>query len=364
MAQDQSAPDLAEKGWQDDASRDIATYRLLSLGKALVQHTGQQEHIAEQIARHGDLLGDVAKAGFDGLTAQAIIETEPDGLLYLGRQGESRADYLLYCRTAAFEAAIGYGMRHADRDIAHGEVHSFKGDPEAAADWTNDLTQRIERGDFRRAEAPEDRSPRLSHIGTPLNNRHRYRRSSVFCAAKMLFDDREIDCDILNVSAGGAQIRVHGDEEPPTDFLLRIEGFGEFQAETVRRAGDKYGVAFKEEPDEVERVVDDIISHPERTNDIRRYPRRMVLLSGALYVDNRPVECRVLDVSAGGARLRVDQDFEHESRMPLMIYRFGEFPTEVVWQQDTDLGVTFIEDPDEIERIIGHILPKKGEANR
>ena len=42
--------------------------------------------------------------------------------------------------------------------------------------------------------------------------------------------------------------------------------------------------------------------------------------------------------------------------MPPMIYRFGAFPT--------DLGVTFIDDPDEIERIIGHLLPKKGEASR
>ena len=93
---------------------------------------------------------------------------------------------------------------------------------------------------------------------------------------------------------------------------------------------------------------------------------RLKLLTDAAESALDQLPAGILDAamgSAGGARLRVDQAFEHDSRMPLMIYRFGEFPTEVVWEQDKDLGVTFIEDPDEIERIIGHILPKKSEGN-
>ena len=85
--------------------------------------------------------------------------------------------------------------------------------------------------------------------GAAPKNRHRYKRSSVFCAGKIIFDDGVIDCDVLNISAGGAQIRVVGDLEPPDSFSLRIEGFDEFNCEVVRRAGSKYGLAFHEPPD-------------------------------------------------------------------------------------------------------------------
>ena len=309
---------------------------------------------------------------------QAIIEPTPGDQLYYGRFEKSLSAYLMFCRTPDFETAVSYAMDKINRDIADGEVHFFRGDAEIAIDWAGGLLQQVERGEIRRAagdpvaasnenERSAEREPQASRLargGSQPNNRHRYKRSSVFCAGKLMFDDEAIDCDILNLSASGAQIRVLAGNEPPDAFTLLIEGFGEIRAEVVRRTGDKYGLTFKETPDTVERVVNDIINHPERTNEIRQHPQRLVLMSGAVYVDNRPIECRVLDVSAGGARLRVDQEFEHEQRFPLMIYRFGEFPVEVAWERDSDLGIAFIEDPAEIERIIGHLLPKKDDQER
>lgn len=382
-----TAKKVVAKRWRGDAERDLATYRLLGLGKALIQHTGQQEDIAEQIGRHSDLLAQLSEEGYSGLVPQAIIEPGSGEQLYYGRVEDSRDAYLMYCRTPDFEAAVGYAMDKIDRDIGAGEVHFFRGDAEIAIAWAGDLLRQVERGDFRRAggastnkstskigaatdgdtERPVERDAlanRRARGGAQESNRHRYKRSSVFCAGKLIFDDGQIECDILNISAGGAQIRLLSDLEPPERFILRIEGFGEFQAEVVRKIGDKFGVTFAEAPDAVERVVEDIINHPERTNEIREHPRRLVLLSGAAYVDNRPVECRILDISAGGARLRVDGEFEHESRFPLMIYRFGEFPVEVAWERDADVGIAFIDDADEIGRIIGHILPKKDDVDR
>ena len=57
----------------------------------------------------------------------------------------------MFCRTANFEVAVGYGMDKIDREIAEGEVHFFRGDVEIAIDWAGDLLQQVERGDFRRA---------------------------------------------------------------------------------------------------------------------------------------------------------------------------------------------------------------------
>jgi hypothetical protein len=70
MAKNQSAAKsakrAAEKRWRGDAARDLATYRFLFLGKILVQHTGQQENIADQIGRHSDLLATSARKAIAG----------------------------------------------------------------------------------------------------------------------------------------------------------------------------------------------------------------------------------------------------------------------------------------------------------
>ena len=376
MADDNTAEragdDAAKTGWQGEQGRDLATYRLFSLGKALVQHTGQQEDIAEQIGRHSDLLVHLTDEGFTGLVPQAIIAPSSDEHLFFGRIQDKRDEYLVYCRAAEFETAFQYVMEEADHELASAQIHYFRGDARRAEAWAHELMRLVEHGDFRRAggsadrDMPADRQAhhgKLGFNGSAPKNRHRYKRSSVFCAGKILFGDEVIDCDVLNISAGGAQVRVIGDEEPPDAFALRIEGFGEFDSEVVRRAGNKYGLAFHDAPDVGERVVEDIIEHPEKTNEIRKYPRRLVLLSGAVYVDNRAVDCRVLDISVGGARVRTERAFNHDRRFPLVIHRFGEFPVEVAWEEETDLGIAFVDDPDEIQRIIGHILPKKSAAS-
>lgn len=359
--------------WRGEPERDLVTYRLFDLGKALVQHTGQQADIAEQIGRHSDLLVHLADEGFLGLVPQAIITTANSEQLYYGRVQDKRDEYLMYCRAAAFEAAVQYVMADADHDVAGGRVHFFRGDVKRADLWARELTRLVEQGAYRRGQDastseqrsdPESLAAKHGLPGATPKNRHRFKRSSVFCAGKIIYGDYVIDCDVLNISAGGAQIRVIGDEDPPDAFRLRIEGFDEFDCDVVRRADRKIGLTFKAPPEQVEKLVDEIIGHPEKTNEVRKFPRRLVLLSGAVYVENRAVDCRILDISVGGARLKTERKFDHDARFPLMIYRFGEFPVEVAWEEDTELGIAFVDDPDEIQRIIGHILPQKSEGAR
>ena len=366
-------------GWRTEQDGDLVIYRLLTLARSAVQHIGTQSNIAEQIGRNSDLLVHLSDQGFGGLIPQAVVEPHPGDKLFIGRLEHQRQRFLVYCRAREFEAATQVALVDNQRDLASGQVIYFSGDGAAAGEWAMDVAERIDRGELHegtgaaegehaRDHAAKEREPASAHwepAGPGSDrNRHRYKRSSVFCAGKIVFEDETIDCDVLNLSASGAQIRVLGEAEPPERFVLRIDGFGKFDCEVVRRAGEKYGVAFVDNPETVEKIVEDIINNPDKTNEIRAHPRRLVLLSGAVYVENRPVECRVLDVSAGGARIRVDHRFDHDSRLALMIYRFGEFPVEVAWEKDIDLGIMFIDDPSEIERIIGHILPKRGNQAR
>ncbi len=45
-----------------------------------------------------------------------------------------------------------------------------------------------------------------------------------------------------------------------------------------------------------------------------------------------------------------------------MIYRFGEFETEVAREKDSDIGVVFVEDLTNIEQIIGQLLSVKARS--
>ena len=360
------------RSWTGDESRDLVTYRLLVLGWAASVHSGKQDDIAERIGRNSDILVHLSDEGFTGLIPQAILEFDGGERLFLGRVENRRNAYLMYCRTAGFSTVVQVSLDETRQELVAGHVRLFNGDVDLAGEWAERLADRLRRGELRPAPASEGDShgsgrerlaARIGRLGGQ-RNRHRYKRSSVFCAGKVRTETDEYECDILNISASGAQIRMLKGVKPPQTFTLSMERFGEFRCRVMRETGDKYGVAFEESAVDIEHVVEDIINHPERTNEIRKYPRRLVLLSGAVYMDNRPIECRVLDISSGGARIRVDEPFEHDDTFPLMIYRFGEFPTEVAWEKDTDIGVVFIDDPAQIERLIGHLLPAKTRSAR
>ncbi len=354
------------RAWKGDPGRDIVTYRLLVLGWAAAAHAGEQSDIAERIGRNAEILVHLSDEGFTGLIPQSILEFDHGERVYLGRIENRRNTFLLYCRTASFGAAVEVTLDDATQELAAGHVHDFHGDEVEAVAWTEAMADRFRRGELQQDTDDDDEekgAPRISRVGGQ-RNRQRYKRSSVFCAGKVRAESEEFECDILNISASGAQIRILNGVEPPATFDLSVERFGEFSCRVMRQTGDKYGVAFEEPAVEVENVVEDIINHPERTNEIRKFPRRLVLLSGAVYLENKPIECRVLDISAGGARIRVDETIDTENNLQLMIYRFGEFETEVAWEKDSDIGVVFVENPTDIEQIIGHLLPAKARSVR
>ncbi len=69
------------------------------------------------------------------------------------------------------------------------------------------------------------------------------------------------------------------------------------------------------------------------------------------------VGCRVLNVSAGGVKVRCDRPFKSADDVVLKIHRFGEFAGTVVWRQNADLGIAFHDGPDHIIRVLGEAVP-------
>ena len=83
----------------------------------------------------------------------------------------------------------------------------------------------------------------------------------------------------------------------------------------------------------------------------RHVPRRRMLKSGVIAYNNRfcTLPCMVRDVSATGARLRVDTSVSAPDTFELIIESDGlEASAEVVWRRANELGVRFIGAPRQV----------------
>jgi hypothetical protein len=92
---------------------------------------------------------------------------------------------------------------------------------------------------------------------------------------------------------------------------------------------------------------------PER----RRAPRKRVLWSARVEAEARPISCAMLDVSLGGARVRLDEGALPQGPLALAVSRFGTFQAEVVWTRDRVSGLRFLEPLDRVADSIGRQLP-------
>lgn len=85
-----------------------------------------------------------------------------------------------------------------------------------------------------------------------------------------------------------------------------------------------------------------------KTDDGRIAPRRRMLKSGKIAYSDRHVTigCIVRDMSATGARLRVEGSVTAPDRFELLVALDGlEANCEVVWRREADIGVKFIGAP-------------------
>ena len=87
---------------------------------------------------------------------------------------------------------------------------------------------------------------------------------------------------------------------------------------------------------------------PEGVNEARIAPRRRMLKSGTIAYSERhvTVECLVRDMSATGARLKVQGSISAPDTFELLIPLDGlEANCQVVWRSDPDLAVKFLGAP-------------------
>lgn len=73
----------------------------------------------------------------------------------------------------------------------------------------------------------------------------------------------------------------------------------------------------------------------------RRHTREPCRVPGLLFYSLGEEACTVIDVSPGGAKIRVDRILERQTPVRLKMTRDGEFAGEVVWISAGTVGLQF-----------------------
>ena len=90
----------------------------------------------------------------------------------------------------------------------------------------------------------------------------------------------------------------------------------------------------------------------------RRFARTSVLWAGQLSKSDGRTECLVFNLSAGGAKVRVNEPVELDTDLTLRVGQLGEFCGKVVWKAKNLLGISFTSDAAEVRERLGATLPR------
>ncbi len=192
----------------------------------------------------------------------------------------------------------------------------------------------------------------MSKTANPAD-KQKHPRYQTLCPGKFYTRGRVVDCDVLNISAGGVKIRLSQQVEAASQVRLRIDRVGEFSGRVAWRDGAILGIDFHDQLHEIARIVEDILNEDVSREEGRRYPRTSVLWSGRLLCEGEATDCRILNISLQGAMIRPENPFKGGPEVILHTDRFGQFAGSIVWQEVEQLGIEFLEEPEHIVRVLG-----------
>lgn len=84
----------------------------------------------------------------------------------------------------------------------------------------------------------------------------------------------------------------------------------------------------------------------------REHKRQKLTLSVNLFFNGETAECKVLDISVGGAKILAPKHFEKGTEMELRMPNFGDFRCKVAWRDQDYHGLQFLGDKAEIAEIL------------
>lgn len=187
--------------------------------------------------------------------------------------------------------------------------------------------------------------------------RQRQPRRLVLYPGKFRCGDHVGDCEVVDLSATGAKIRLEEDFECTSPIRLTFD-IGEFNGDVMWQNEDFVGISFHEDPKQVAQVIERYFYRPAHPTDRRKFVRASVMWTAKLRLRKQTIDCVVLNISEDGAKIRLESIPDDISPVTLHIDRIGDLPGEVVWQEGTMMGISFHESPSLVsERIQPALAP-------
>lgn len=166
-----------------------------------------------------------------------------------------------------------------------------------------------------------------------------------------------VDCEILTLARSGALVRPLGDLGDAEELFLAVRGFGQLACKAVDSDGDCLELAFCGDPESQDAVFQDILERFGDEEGRRRFLRRSVLWPGQLSTEGRLLDCTVLNMSLGGAKVALSEEIDLSGAVTLSGDRFEGLQAKVVWQRGRVLGLQFSQNPAQIANVLGSLLP-------
>ena len=183
-------------------------------------------------------------------------------------------------------------------------------------------------------------------------------RALVLRPGSLRLGDWSVECEIVNVSVEGANVRTRQVLEAVSRLTLNVHSCGEFECDVIWQDAETLGLTFREQGPKTEELYQTLLQDSEGAAGARQATRVQVLWSGILRSGHRSSECRIVNVSLSGAKAHVSNPSELASPVILTIDRFGEFYCEIVWRERDYLGLKFLADQQTIEETIGEAVPQ------
>jgi len=79
--------------------------------------------------------------------------------------------------------------------------------------------------------------------------------------------------------------------------------------------------------------------------NLRQEERKEVSFATTISIGDMTKECAILDISAGGAKLKTRASGDANTPIVLNLERFGEFNGVIAWARGGNLGIKFTDDP-------------------
>jgi PilZ domain len=187
--------------------------------------------------------------------------------------------------------------------------------------------------------------------------RQRHPRHATLCPGTLISGDEEVDCEVLNISVGGAKIRVAHPIQTATNVCVKILRVGEFTGRVAWCNGTTMGVEFQDELTEFARIIEEVLRDESTKEEQREDARASVLWSGKLRSSGQITNCRIVNFSLRGVQLLTEKEVNCGLEVILWIERFGEFTTKLIWQDGPSIGVQFNDPPKTIASRFGDSLP-------